>query len=210
VLGPHSGVFAVDVDGPEADAALLSRLGAEPLAPRSLSGSRAPCRYHLFFRHPEMKTRAKRTPWHPKLEFRGRGGVIILPPSLHRSGHRYQWAEGRSPDELDLPPLPAQVLSALTGPQKPPSVPAPPAVAPPAGEFSPSTGRFLAGDHADGPGWNDQLFRAACDLHGRGVPLEEALPLLLGGARPWDEAEEENARRTVESAFARPRQPGRW
>ena len=39
--------------------------------------------------------------------------------------------------------------------------------------------------------------------------LEEAEPLLLAGARPRDPAEADVARRTIASAYARPRDPGR-
>lgn len=84
VLGPVSNVFAIDVDGPDARAALLARLGAEPAAPKTLSGSRGPSRYHLLFADPGVATRAKATPWHPKLEFRGRGGLVVLPPTILR------------------------------------------------------------------------------------------------------------------------------
>jgi hypothetical protein len=75
---------------------------------------------------------------------------------------------------------------------------------------SPSTRRFLGGEFAEGPKWNERLFQAACDLCGRGVPVDEATPLLLEVARPWNEGEEALARRTIESAFSSPRQPGRY
>jgi hypothetical protein len=55
-------MFASDVDGTEAHQELIHRLGGEPLAPKSLSGSRQPDRYHLFFRHPAVATKAKATP----------------------------------------------------------------------------------------------------------------------------------------------------
>src|SRR5262249_6091189 len=42
VLGPVSGLFVIDVDGPEAHAALLSRLGQEPVAPRSSRAAARP------------------------------------------------------------------------------------------------------------------------------------------------------------------------
>jgi hypothetical protein len=113
VLGRHSGLFALDVDGPEAHAALIARLGAEPPAPKVLSGSRRPFRYHLFFRHPDIVTQNSYTPWHDKLEFRGHGGIIVLPPSEHRSGNLYEWAPGQSLDDLELPEVPAPVLDAL-------------------------------------------------------------------------------------------------
>ncbi len=113
VLGPVSDVFVIDVDGEEAHRALLDRLGVEPGGPKALSGSSRPFRYHLFFRHPAVATRAKATPWHPQLEFRGKGGVVILPPSVHKSGRRYAWAAGRSPAEVSLGDVPPAVLAAL-------------------------------------------------------------------------------------------------
>jgi hypothetical protein len=208
VLGPVSGLVVIDVDGPEAHAALVGRLGEEPVAPKALSGSGKPDRYHLYFTCPEMRTRAKATPWHAQLEFRGQGGIVVLPPSLHPSGRRYAWAPGRSPDDLPPPPLPPAVREALAPPARP-ATPAAEAPVPADVEASPSTLAFLSGRYANGPRWNDRLFRAACDLAARGVPLEEALPLLLAGARPWNMAEQEAAARTIASAYAQPRCPSR-
>src|SRR6516165_8277235 len=113
VLGPVSDLFVLDVDGPEAHAALLKQLGAEPHVPKAISGSQKPHRYHLFFRCPGIATKAKATPWHPQLEFRGKGGIVVIPPSFHKSGHRYAWAEGRSPADLPLPEVPSPILAAL-------------------------------------------------------------------------------------------------
>jgi hypothetical protein len=209
VLGPVSGIFAVDVDGTDAHQELIQRLSGEPLAPKSLSGSRQPNRYHLFFRHPGVLTKAKATPWHPKLEFRSKGGIVIIPPSKHKSGHCYVWAPGQSPDELAFPDLPDQVLRALASPKRV-LVPAAPVPVSSSLDMSPSTHAFLSGQNANGPGWNERLFRAACDLCGRGMDLGQAEPLLLAGAQPWDETEQENARRTIASAYAGHREPGIW
>jgi hypothetical protein len=212
VLGPVSNVLVIDVDGHEAHEALMERLGDEPLAPKALSGSRQPQRYHLFFAHPNISTRAKTTPWHDKLEFRGQGGIVIIPPSLHKSGNRYAWAPGRSPDDLSLSSLPPAVRNALTPTTKARRPTGTPArrVRPVEGvDASNRTLAFLSGKYADGPRWNDRLFNAACDLCGRDMPLEEAEPLLLAGAQPWTRGDEELARNTIRSAYSRAREPAR-
>ena len=74
-------------------------------------------------------------------------------------------------------------------------------------EVSPSTRAFLEGRYADAGGWNGRLFRAACDLAGRDVPVDVASALLLAGARPWTGADADAAQRTIASAYAQPREP---
>jgi hypothetical protein len=46
------------------------------------------------------------------LEFRGKGGIVIIAPSKHKSGNCYVWAPGQSPDELALADVPTQILEA--------------------------------------------------------------------------------------------------
>jgi hypothetical protein len=114
ILGSVSNLFCIDVDGSDAHAALLARLGHEPKAPKVLSGSGLPDRYHLYFRNPvNVVTKAKYTPWHSKLEFRGERGIVVLPPSVHKSGKKYEWAEGQGLADLALTDLPAAVVDAL-------------------------------------------------------------------------------------------------
>ena len=62
VLGQVSDLLVIDVDGEEAHDALLARLGQIPCAPMAVSGSGKPFRYHLYFRHPDVPTKAKATP----------------------------------------------------------------------------------------------------------------------------------------------------
>jgi hypothetical protein len=46
------------------------------------------------------------------VDWRGRGGYVVAPPSRHHSGHPYQWVTGR---DLDTPPgtVPAVLLERL-------------------------------------------------------------------------------------------------
>jgi hypothetical protein len=217
ILGPVSGVMVVDVDGEEPHRVLLDRLGSEPFAPRVRSGDGDPHRFHLYFRHPDCQTRPKITPWHPHLEFRGHRGIIVLPPSRHRSGNCYRWDEGRSPDDIALPPLPEEILSAIKADQeshaRPPRGSSTSTGAVPVRladvEVSPRTKAFLTGEFANDSGWNERLFAAACDLHGRGVLLEVAMPALRQAAGPWNESEGRRAEDTIRSAYSRPREPSR-
>jgi hypothetical protein len=173
-------------------------------------------RFHLYFKHPVFTTRAKVTPWHPCLEFRGCGGLLVCPPSLHASGRRYAWAMGRAIWEVPRPELPRKVVDCLIEQARRPVAESVDNIGP--GDFvhlsqadglANRTRQFLAGMFANGPKWNDRLFRAACDLSGVGIPLHEAMLALLAGAQPWDRAEEEKARQTILSAYARSRLPGR-
>jgi hypothetical protein len=46
------------------------------------------------------------------VDWRGRGGYVVAPPSRHRSGHPYQWLAGRDLD-TPLPEVPAPLLERL-------------------------------------------------------------------------------------------------
>jgi hypothetical protein len=65
------------------------------------------------------------------VDWRGRGGYVVAPPSCHASGHPYQWATGR---DLDVPPsgVPAPLREGLDPP--PPQQPADPVQLPAAGD----------------------------------------------------------------------------
>lgn len=205
IAGPLSDVLVVDVDSKEAHEVLLERLGNLPDTPSVKSGSCEPNRYHMFFKHPPIETKAQATPWHPKLEFRGHRSLTILPPSLHKSGNRYEWFDGRSLDQLVVPDLPSEILAALTTvKQVRPEVVATEVTTL---NVSPSTHEFLSGRWANGPKWNLRLFQAACDLASREFQPQQAEALLIAGAAPWNASEAEDARRTIESAFSQPREP---
>lgn len=47
------------------------------------------------------------------IDIRGVGGYIVAPPSLHKSGRRYQFEEGYNPAQIELKPIPTSLISIL-------------------------------------------------------------------------------------------------
>lgn len=88
--GGNSFVLDVDLpDGPEALAKLEQEYGSLPHTLEQMTGSGG---RHLFFKLPEgvqIKNSAGKIG--KGLDSRGIGGYVILPPSPHPSGQRYQW-----------------------------------------------------------------------------------------------------------------------
>ena len=74
---------------------------------------------------------------------------------------------------------------------------------------APSTARFLCGMHADSANWNNRLFRAACDMNARGVPLQQARTLLMQGAKPRTTDDEQAASDTIAQGYKEIREPSR-
>lgn len=89
--GAVSGVIVLDVDGP-AGADSLRKLETlyGPLPPTaSVVTGRGK---HLYFRYPPQGLRCSVDKLGPGLDIRGDGGYIIVPPSLHQNGRRYEWS----------------------------------------------------------------------------------------------------------------------
>ena len=173
VLGLVSRLFVIDVDGEGAHRELVTRLGKVLHTPKVMSGSGQKHRYHLLFQHPTVATRAKSTPWHPQLEFRGQGGIVVAPPSLHKSGNRVSPCQrqvaSRRPSSHSATGgfgCAKQHVAARTPSTDGHSVrkPGMPVTLPRLQGISRKTRQFLKGEFANGPDWNGRLFAAACDV----------------------------------------------
>lgn len=108
--GGPTGLYVVDVDGPEGEEA-LARFGTVPEGPEAHTGKGR----HLLFSHPDGRNTAGKLG--TKLDTRGEGGYIVAPPSIHPNGTAYRWA--RTPEEAPLPALPPALVVALTGAPRP-------------------------------------------------------------------------------------------
>jgi hypothetical protein len=121
--GSASGIFIVDVDGPEAEAelrALETINGTLPATVEAITGKGR----HIYFKMPpDTDIRNSASKIAPGVDVRGTGGYVLAPPSVHPSGARYCWSVD-SAKAIAEPPawLLATIASAAAPCATPPSV----------------------------------------------------------------------------------------
>jgi hypothetical protein len=105
----------LDIDpkhgGDESLARLLAEYGEFDTTLTSNTGSGG---RHINFKHPGVKVKNVQgsTKLGAGLDFRGEGGYIVAPPSLHASGERYRWHDA----DASLAPMPDWLLAKLRQP----------------------------------------------------------------------------------------------
>jgi len=89
VTGAVSGIVVLDIDAQEGWDYLEQN---EIYLPRTRQAATSPGKAHIYFTHPgfEVRNFAKKI---PGMDFRGDGGYVVAPPSLHRTGSTYKWNE---------------------------------------------------------------------------------------------------------------------
>jgi len=116
LTGRANGVVVIDIDGEQGLhdlAALESEYGALPQTLRVISG-RVGGGLHIWFRPPagtdDLRNQQSFTTLADgrkiKWDIRGWHGHTVIPGSKHKSGNRYRWVEGCSPDECELAECP--------------------------------------------------------------------------------------------------------
>jgi Bifunctional DNA primase/polymerase, N-terminal/Primase C terminal 1 (PriCT-1) len=110
VTGVISGLVVIDIDaghgGDEALEQLEREHGPMPATVECRTGGGG---RHLYFTHPGGLVRNK-VGLAPGIDIRADGGYVVAPPSLHASGLRYVWVEGRTPESIGIAPLPDWIL----------------------------------------------------------------------------------------------------
>jgi hypothetical protein len=89
--GPASGIFVVDVDGLDAEAALRALEAEHGALPATVEVITARGR-HVYFKWPQEPVRNSAGKIAPHIDVRGDGGYVLSPPSIHPSGRRYSWS----------------------------------------------------------------------------------------------------------------------
>src|ERR687889_615491 len=100
----------LDVDGPAGEAAiraLAAEHGLRSSGPLVRTGGGG---WHYYLAPTGLGNAHPRDLEH--VDWRGRGGYVVAPPSRHASGHQYRWVAGR---DLEVPPgqVPAVLLERL-------------------------------------------------------------------------------------------------
>lgn len=101
---------AIDIDSTEALDALNAIRGDRP----TTAGPAVKTRngWHLYHRPSGHGNKAGVI---PGVDFRGKGGYVVAPPSVHPSGHVYEWGEVDSADAA-IEPLPEWFVQLLAPP----------------------------------------------------------------------------------------------
>jgi hypothetical protein len=127
-LGLATGICfdALDIDGPDGLAALRQLQGAAGLrhpGPLVATGGGG---WHVWFTPTGLGNRPPRALTH--VDWRGRGGCVLAPPSRHISGRPYRWLRGL--DQAPLPEVPAALRELLDPGRPAPTRPADPTTPP--------------------------------------------------------------------------------
>lgn len=104
--GPASGWLAVDLDGAAGEASWLALERA--YGPVVTLQSRTGRGRHLLFTYPDGRELGNTSgKLGPRIDTRGDGGYVVVPPSVHPTGQVYRWSQ--------------DMRHGLYGPQEPPS-----------------------------------------------------------------------------------------
>lgn len=121
--GARSGIFAVDFDGEEGLVALhdwITEHGEDWIETR---GVKTPRGFHLWYQWPNGETRIRNSAGKlaPKVDVRGEGGYVLIPPSVHPCGEPYRWLADQ---KLPIATAPAWVIDLIlraAGPEPQPT-----------------------------------------------------------------------------------------
>lgn len=112
--GGPNGLFVVDVDGEDGEANLAkleAKHGALPATVEARTGRGR----HLYFGAAETIGNSAGK-LGAKLDVRGAGGYVIVPPSFHPSGAKYEWREGHALADMVITMSPDWLVDMLTKP----------------------------------------------------------------------------------------------
>jgi hypothetical protein len=120
--GSASGVWVLDIDGPEAGAWYEAQVANHGLT-RTL-GVETSRGFHLYWRWtnaaPVRNAQGLKAVNAPNVDVRGEGGYVCAPPTVHRSGFSYRWEADIGTCQDEMVEAPAWLLDIVKERPKPP------------------------------------------------------------------------------------------
>jgi hypothetical protein len=112
IVAGKSDLSLLDVDPANGGMDSLRELFGDdlPKTPTSKTGGGG---LHLAFKSPGFPIKNSASSIMPGLDIKADRGQFVAPPSLHKSVHRYEWLEGRAPQDVPLAPLPDKILELI-------------------------------------------------------------------------------------------------
>ncbi len=116
VTGKISGLFVLDIDGDKGEASLKELEAIHGSLPKTIEVITGSGGRHIYFKYPaDIEIKNSASIIGENLDIRGNGGMVVCPPSMHKSGNRYEW----SPDCADdLANAPAWLLGLINTSKK--------------------------------------------------------------------------------------------
>lgn len=111
ITGAISGYVAVDIDSDAARAEFKSMCAEHDLDHVGVVSTGKG--WHLYFARPPTKM-SNKAGIRPGIDFRGDGGYVVAPPSVHPSGRIYEWKRPLNGDKAQLPEGFVQAMNAPT------------------------------------------------------------------------------------------------
>lgn len=109
--GGASGVWVLDLDGEEGKKSFRELQEGHERLPKTVSAKTGKG-FHLYYRMPtgrDVRNSAGKVG--AGIDVRGTGGYVVVPPSPHPSGLRYEWVALRSPDDVRVADAPTWLLN---------------------------------------------------------------------------------------------------
>jgi putative DNA primase/helicase len=111
--GALSGIFVVDIDGDIGKASLKALKAEHGPLPKTVTVKTGNGR-HYYFRCDGAHVGNSAGKIGENIDVRGDGGYVVSAGSIHLSGVKYRFVEGRGPDEIEVAKAPKWLLNLVT------------------------------------------------------------------------------------------------
>ena len=203
-----SGLVVIDIDRLEAVPVLADALGWDPTGDETTIAKTGRGGYHIYYQAGDKAVRNSASKVVPGIDVRGDGGYVVLPPSKHESGNRYEWTTPTT----TIRPIPEKMVELFNYKEEKPVIPPPPSVSHEKWGLAALAAEAHEVESSQPGRRNDQLNTSAFRIFGivKGGHLDEAVARLrLERAAMHVGLSAEEIKGTLDSAWkaAEPRHP---